>query len=227
MDKRIKPMDELTDEQKTVIAEAQKNFSDLKNSNVVFTDAHMDLLFGQARSMNGWQDKEVSDDMVKSLYELDKMGPTSTNGCPGRCIFIKSQEQKEKLEPALLPNNVPKVMSAPVIAIIGYDLDFSDHMTKLFPHMDVTPMYKGNDEMNVSTAFRNSSLQGAYLMMVARAMGLDCGPMSGFNNQLVDETFFLDTNIKSNFLCCIGYGDSTKIFQRLPRLDFDEVCKII
>jgi 3-hydroxypropanoate dehydrogenase len=220
-------MDELTDEQKIVIAEAQKTFFDLKNSNVTLNDEQMDLLFGQARSMNGWQDKEVSDDMVKSIYELTKMGPTSTNCCPARFVFIKSHEEKEKLEPALLPNNVPKVMSAPVIAIIGYDLDFSDHMTKLFPHMDVAPMYKGNDEMNVSTAFRNSSLQGAYLMMVARAMGLDCGPMSGFNNQLVDETFFSDTNIKSNFLCCIGYGDSSKIFQRLPRLDFDEVCKII
>lgn len=220
-------MYELTDEQKKLIGVAQKNFSDLKNSNVVLNDEHMDLLFGQARSMNGWQDKEVSDEMVKSIYELTKMGPTSTNCCPARFVFIKSHEEKEKLEPALLPNNVPKVMSAPVIAIIGYDLDFSDHMTKLFPHMDVAPMYKGNDEMNVSTAFRNSSLQGAYLMMVARAMGLDCGPMSGFNNQLVDETFFSDTNIKSNFLCCIGYGDSSKIFQRLPRLDFDEVCKII
>jgi 3-hydroxypropanoate dehydrogenase len=220
-------MDELTDEQKKIIGVAQKNFSDLKNSNVVLNDEHMDLLFGQARSMNGWQDKEVSDDMVKSIYELTKMGPTSTNCCPARFVFIKSHEEKEKLEPALLPNNVPKVMSAPVIAIIGYDLDFSDHMTKLFPHMDVAPMYKGNDEMNVSTAFRNSSLQGAYLMMVTRAMGLDCGPMSGFNNQLVDETFFSETNIKSNFLCCIGYGDSSKIFQRLPRLDFDEVCKII
>ena len=220
-------MDELTDEQKKIIGEAQKNFSDLKNSNVVLNDEHMDLLFGQARSMNGWQDKEVSDDMVKSIYELTKMGPTSTNCCPARFVFIKSHEEKEKLEPALLPNNVPKVMSAPVIAIIGYDLDFSDHMTKLFPHMDVAPMYKGNDEMNVSTAFRNSSLQGAYLMMVTRAMGLDCGPMSGFNNQLVDETFFSETNIKSNFLCCIGHGDSSKIFQRLPRLDFDEVCKII
>ena len=220
-------MDELTDEQKIVIAEAQKTFFDLKNKNVTLNDEQMDLLFGQARSMNGWQDKEVSDGMVKSIYELTKMGPTSTNCCPARFAFIKSQKEKEKLEPALLPNNVPKVMTAPVIAIIGYDLDFSDHMTKLFPHMDVTPMYKGNDEMNVSTAFRNSSLQGAYLMMVARAMGLDCGPMSGFNNQLVDETFFSGTNVKSNFLCCLGYGDSSKIFQRLPRLDFDEVCKII
>ena len=220
-------MTELTNEQKKAIADAQARFEDIKNTSEPLNEKQLDLLFGQARSMNGWLSKEVSDDMVKSLYELTKMGPTSTNCCPGRFVFIKSQEEKEKLEPALLPNNVPKVMSAPVIAIIGYDLDFSDHMTKLFPHMDVAPMYKGNNEMNVSTAFRNSSLQGAYLMMVARAMGLDCGPMSGFNNQLVDETFFLDTNIKSNFLCCIGYGDSTKIFQRLPRLDFDEVCKII
>ena len=220
-------MTELTNEQKKAIADAQATFEDIKNTSEPLNEKQLDLLFGQARSMNGWLSKEVSDDMVKSLYELTKMGPTSTNCCPGRFVFIKSQEEKEKLEPALLPNNVPKVMSAPVIAIIGYDLDFSDHMTKLFPHLDVAPMYKGNNEMNVSTAFRNSSLQGAYLMMVARAMGLDCGPMSGFNNQLVDETFFSDTNIKSNFLCCIGYGDSTKIFQRLPRLDFDEVCKII
>ena len=220
-------MTELTNEQKKAIADAQARFEDIKNTSEPLNEKQLDLLFGQARSMNGWLSKEVSDDMVKSLYELTKMGPTSTNCCPGRFVFIKSQEEKEKLEPALLPNNIPKVMSAPVIAIIGYDLDFSDHMTKLFPHLDVAPMYKGNNEMNVSTAFRNSSLQGAYLMMVARAMGLDCGPMSGFNNQLVDETFFSDTNIKSNFLCCIGYGDSTKIFQRLPRLDFDEVCKII
>ena len=154
-------MIELTDEQKKAIADAQATFEDIKNTSEPLKKNQLDLLFGQARSMNGWQDKEVSDDMVKSIYELTKMCPTSTNCCPGRFVFIKSQEEKEKLEPALLPNNVPKVMSAPVIAIIGYDLDFSDHMTKLFPHMDVAPMYKGNDEMNVSTAFRNSSLQGA------------------------------------------------------------------
>ena len=220
-------MIELTDEQKNAVAKAQSTFTDLKDNSDPLSDKQLALLFGEARSMNGWQDKEVSNDMVKSIYELTKMGPTSTNCCPARFKFIKSDDQKQLLKEALLPNNVDKVMSAPVIAIIGYDLDFSDNMSKLFPHMDVAPMYKGNDEMNVSTAFRNSSLQGAYLMMVARAMGLDCGPMSGFNNQLVDETFFSDTNIKSNFLCCIGYGDSSKIFQRLPRLDFDEVCKII
>lgn len=220
-------LDDLTEEQKQIVTAAQEKFKDLKERTNPLDEEALNLIFGEARSMNGWQDKDVSDAMIHSLYDLTKMGPTSTNCSPARFVFVKSEAEKVKFEPALLPNNISKVMTAPVVAIIGYDLDFSDHMTKLFPHMDVAPMYKGNNEMNVSTAFRNSSLQGAYLIMVARALGLDCGPMSGFNNQLVDETFFSDTNIKSNFLCCIGYGDSTKIFQRLPRLDFDEVCKII
>ena len=220
-------MIELTDEQKNAVAKAQSTFTDLKNNSDPLSDKQLALLFGEARSMNGWQDKEVSNDMVKSIYELTKMGPTSTNCCPARFKFIKSDDQKQLLKEALLPNNVEKVMSAPVIAIIGYDLDFSDNMSKLFPHMDVAPMYKGNAEFNQATAFRNSSLQGAYFMMVSRALGLDCGPMSGFNNDLVDQTFFKDTNIKSNFLCCIGYGDPSKIFMRLPRLDFDDACEIL
>ena len=220
-------MIELTDEQKKAVAKAQSTFTDLKDNTNPLSDKQLALLFGEARSMNGWQDKEVSDDMVKSIYELTKMGPTSTNCCPARFKFIKSDDQKQLLKEALLPNNVDKVMSAPVIAIIGYDLDFSDNMSKLFPHMDVAPMYKGNAEFNQATAFRNSSLQGAYFMMVSRALGLDCGPMSGFNNDLVDQTFFKDTNIKSNFLCCIGYGDPSKIFMRLPRLDFDDACEIL
>ena len=220
-------MIELTDEQKNAVAKAQSTFTDLKDNSDPLSDKQLALLFGEARSMNGWQDKEVSNDMVKSIYELTKMGPTSTNCCPARFKFIKSENQKQLLKEALLPNNVEKVMSAPVIAIIGYDLDFSDNMSKLFPHMDVAPMYKGNAEFNQATAFRNSSLQGAYFMMVSRALGLDCGPMSGFNNDLVDQTFFKDTNIKSNFLCCIGYGDPSKIFMRLPRLDFDDACEIL
>ena len=220
-------MVELTNDQKIAVAAAQETFSNMKNSSEPLNKSQLNLLFGEARSMNGWQDKEVSNDMIKSIYNLTKMGPTSTNCCPARFKFIKSEDQKLKLKESLLPNNVDKVMSAPVIAIIGYDLDFSDNMGKLFPHMDVAPMYKNNEIMNHSTAFRNSSLQGAYFMMVSRALGLDCGPMSGFNNQLVDEIFFNGTNIKSNFLCCIGYGDSSKIFMRLPRLDFDEACKII
>ena len=220
-------MIEFTDEQKKAVAEAQSTFTDLKNNSDPLNNKQLSLLFGEARSMNGWQDKEVSDDVVKSIYELTKMGPTSTNCCPARFKFIKSDDQKQLLKDALLPNNIDKVMSAPVIAIIGYDLDFSDNMGKLFPHMDIAPMYKGNAEFNQATAFRNSSLQGAYFMMVSRALGLDCGPMSGFNNDLVDETFFKDTNIKSNFLCCIGYGDPSKIFMRLPRLNFDDVCEIL
>ncbi|MDA9611556.1 malonic semialdehyde reductase [Gammaproteobacteria bacterium] len=220
-------MIELSEKQKKAVADAQATFTELKDNSKPLNDEQLNLLFGQARSMNGWQDKDVSDELIRSIYELTKMGPTSTNCCPARFKFIRSEEQKLKLKESLLPNNIDKVMSAPVIAIIGFDLDFSDNMGKLFPHMDVTPMYKGNEIMNHSTAFRNSSLQGAYFMMVSRALGLDCGPMSGFNNAMVDEIFFNGTNIKSNFLCCIGYGDPSKIFMRLPRLDFDEVCEII
>ena len=220
-------MIELTDDQKKAVAAAQETFSNLKNNTDSLNETQLNLLFGEARSMNGWQDKDVSDELIRSIYELTKMGPTSTNCCPARFKFIKSEEQKLKLKESLLPNNIDKVMSAPVIAIIGFDLDFSDNMGKLFPHMDVAPMYKGNEIMNHSTAFRNSSLQGAYFMMVSRALGLDCGPMSGFSNDLVDQTFFKGTNTKSNFLCCIGYGDPSKIFMRLPRLDFDEVCEIL
>ena len=220
-------MVELTDDQKIAVAAAQETFSNLKNNNEALNDSQLNLLFGEARSMNGWQDREVSDDMIKSIYNLTKMGPTSTNCCPARFKFIKSEDQKLKLKESLLPNNIDKVMSAPVIAIIGFDLDFSNNMGKLFPHMDVAPMYKNDEIINYSTAFRNSSLQGAYFMMVSRALGLDCVPMSGFNNAIVDEVFFSGTNIKSNFLCCIGYGDPSKIFMRLPRLDFNEVCEII
>ena len=220
-------MVELTNDQKIAVAAAQETFSNLKNNNESLNESQLNLLFGEARSMNGWQDREVSDDMIKSIYNLTKMGPTSTNCCPARFKFIKSEDQKLKLKESLLPNNIDKVMSAPVIAIIGFDLDFSNNMGKLFPHMDVAPMYKNDEIINYSTAFRNSSLQGAYFMMVSRALGLDCGPMSGFNNAIVDEVFFSGTNIKSNFLCCIGYGDPSKIFMRLPRLDFNEVCEII
>jgi len=220
-------MIEFSEEQKLAISKAQETFSKIKEDADLLSDKQLDLLFGKARSMNGWKDQDVSNEILYSLYELTKMGPTSTNSCPARFVFIKSEEMKEKIKPALLPNNVDKCMTAPVITIIGYDLDFSEHMGKLFPHMDVAPMYKGNSDMNFATAFRNSSLQGAYLMIVARALGLDCGPMSGFNNELVDEQFFSGTNIKSNFLCCLGYGDPSKIFMRLPRFEFDEVCKII
>ena len=136
-------MIEFTDEQKKAISIAQEKFKSIKDNTDLLTDSQLDLLFGQARSMNGWKEKEISDQMLQSLYELVKMGPTSTNSCPARFVFIKSDEMKEKIKDALLPNNVDKCMTAPVITIIGYDLDFSDHMSKLFPHMDIAPMYKG------------------------------------------------------------------------------------
>ena len=155
-------MIEFSEEQKLAISKAQETFSKIKEDADLLSDKQLDLLFGKARSMNGWKDQDVSNEILYSLYELTKMGPTSTNSCPARFVFIKSEEMKEKIKPALLPNNVDKCMTAPVITIIGYDLDFSDHMGKLFPHMDVAPMYKGNSDMNFATAFRNSSLQGAY-----------------------------------------------------------------
>ena len=220
-------MIELNDEQKLAVAKAQKEFSELKADSSKLSDDHLNLLFGQARSMNGWQDKDVSDNTLNDLYELTKMGPTSTNSCPARFVFIKSDEMKEKIKPALLPNNVDKCMTAPVITIIGYDLDFSDHMGKLFPHMDVAPMYKGNSDMNFATAFRNGSLQGAYLMIVARALGLDCGPMSGFKNEIIDDLFYAGTNWRSNFIINLGHGNGETIRPRAARLDFDEACEIV
>ena len=146
-------LDDLTEEQKQIVTAAQEKFKDLKERTNPLDEEALNLVFGEARSMNGWQDKDVSDAMIRSLYDLTKMGPTSTNCSPARFVFVKSEAEKAKLESALLPNNISKVMTAPVVAIIGYDLDFSDHMTKLFPHMDVAPMYKGNDEMNVSDCF--------------------------------------------------------------------------
>ena len=147
-------MIEFSEEQKLAISKAQETFSKIKKDVDLLSDKQLDLLFGQARSMNGWQDKDVSDNTLNDLYELTKMGPTSTNSCPARFVFIKSDEMKEKIKPALLPNNVDKCMTAPVITIIGYDLDFSDHMGKLFPHMDVAPMYKGNSDMKFFMLFR-------------------------------------------------------------------------
>ena len=220
-------MIELNEEQKLAVQKAQKEFSELKAGSSNLNDDQLNLLFGQARSMNGWKDKDVSDNTLNDLYELTKMGPTSTNSCPARFVFIKSDEMKEKIKPALLPNNVDKCMTAPVITIIGYDLDFSDHMGKLFPHMDVAPMYKGNSDMNFATAFRNGSLQGAYLMIVARALGLDCGPMSGFNNVLVDEEFFNGTTTKSNFLCNLGYPDKDGYYERAQRYNFSDIAEIL
>ena len=185
-------------------------------------------IFINGRSHNDWLPKEVPDNLLHELYDIMKWGPTSANCSPARIIFIKTSEAKQRLIKYVIESNVEKTLSAPITAIIAYDKKFYNHIPKLFPHNpEAKDWFSWSEEFAEMTAFRNSSLQGAYFIISARLLGLDCGPMSGFNNELVDEEFFSGTNIKSNFLCCLGYGDPSKIFFRLPRFDFDEVCKIV
>ncbi len=191
-------------------------------------DEALDLIFRKARTHSVWQAKPVDDALLQQVYDLAKMGPTSANMCPMRIVFVKSAETKEKLKPTLDPGNVDKTMKAPVTAIIGMDVRFYEQLPKLFPHADAKAWFKDLPESVLEyTALRNSSLQGAYFMIAARALGLDCGPMSGFNNAKVDEAFFAGTTVKSNFLCNLGYGDATKLYPRSPRLSFDEACKVV
>lgn len=190
----------------------------------------LDLIFGKARTQNGWQAEPVSDDQLRELYELMKWGPTSANSSPARILFLRTAAAKERLRPALGPSNIEKTMSAPVVAIIGYDTRFYDLLPKLFPHNPTAKSwFDGEDKKALaeSTAFRNSSLQGAYLIIAARAIGLDSGPMSGFDNARVDAEFFAGTSIKSNFICALGHGDPSKVYTRSPRLAFDEACKLL
>ena len=190
-------------------------------------DQTLDLIFRKARTHNGWQDKPVEDALLKEVYDLYKWGATSANCSPMRIVFVKSKEAKEKLKPFLDAGNMEKTMAAPVTAILGNDMEFYHHMPKLFPHAPARSWFEGNEELIKTTAFRNGSLQGAYFMIAARALGLDCGPMSGFRNAKVDAAFFAGTAVKSNFLCNLGYGDASKLFPRSPRFEFNEVCKII
>lgn len=190
--------------------------------------AALDTLFNNARTHHGWQNKPVSDAQLRKLYELTKWGPTSMNSSPARFVFITSNEGKEKLKPALSPGNVEQTMSAPVTVIVAYDSRFYEHLPKLAPHAKgAADKFAGNAGLAESTAFRNGSLQGAYLIMATRALGLDCGPMSGFNNAMVDEIFFPDGRWKSNFLVNIGYGDPARLYSRAPRLDFEEACVVV
>ena len=193
----------------------------------ILNDAGLDLLFRDARTQNEWQDQEVSDVLLQAVFDLAKMAPTSANCSPMRVIFVKSRDAKEKLKPALLEGNVAKTMSAPVTAIVGYDIEFHEHLPKLFPHTDARSWFVGNDALIGQTAFRHGSLQGAYVILAARALGLDCGPMSGFDNAMVDAAFFPGGKVKSNFLCALGYGDTAGLFPRSPRFDFDDVCTIV
>ncbi len=183
-------------------------------------------LFLEARTQNKWQAKDVPDSLLKELVDVMKMGPTSANCSPMRVIFVKSQAAKERLKPLLSPGNVDKTMSAPVVAIIGHDMAFYDHLPQLFPHADAKSWFVGKPEHIGLTAFRNGSLQGAYLMLAARALGLDVGAMSGFDNAKVDADFFKDTTVKSNFICNIGYGDPAGVMARSPRFTFDEMAVI-
>lgn len=190
-------------------------------------DDGLDLLFRSARSHHGWQDRPVTDQEIRDLYDIVKWGPTSANGNPARFIFVRSPEAKEKLSQCVKPGNVPKILAAPVTVIIAYDVEFWTELPKLHPHQDMTHMFRDKQAHAEKTALRNSSLQGAYFMIAARAMGFDVGPKSGFDNAKVDEAFFAGSSLKSNFLCSFGYADEKAIFQRLPRFDFDEACKII
>jgi 3-hydroxypropanoate dehydrogenase len=184
-------------------------------------------LFLDARTHNKWQARDVPDTLLRELVDLMKMGPTSANCSPARLVFVKSKAEKERLKPHLSPGNREKTMLAPVTAIIGYDLQFYDHLPKLFPHENARSWFAGKNDLIATTAFRNGSLQGAYLILAARALGLDCGPMSGFDQAGVDRDFFADAKIKSNFLCNIGYGDASGLFPRSPRFAFNEMAKIV
>lgn len=187
----------------------------------------LDTLFINARSHNGWLDQDVSDEQIQKIYELMKFGPTAANNCPARLTFVKSIQAKEKLKAHLDEGNVEKSMAAPVIAIISYDIEFYEKLPFLFPHTDARSWYAGNDAKIKQAGEMNATLQGAYFMLAARAAGLDCGPMGGFNNTTLDEAFFPDGKTKSIFICALGQGDESKIYPRGPRLSFDEACEII
>lgn len=192
-----------------------------------FSDESLDQLFREARSFSYWLDDPVSDEQLRELWALAVLGPTSANCLPARLLFIKGPEAKERLKPCLSEGNVRKSMSAPVVAIIGMDMEFYEELPRLFPHTDARAWYAGKPEKIRETAMRNSTLQGAYLILAARSLGLDCGPMSGFDNARLDAEFFPDGRVKSNFICAIGYGDRSRLHPRSPRLAFDEACKIL
>jgi 3-hydroxypropanoate dehydrogenase len=208
--------------------EAAVNIQPLNQSVIpgALDDRALDLLFRDARTHNGWLDRPVSEALLRQAVDLAKMGPTSANVSPMRVVFVSSPDAKERLRPALAPGNVEKTMSAPVTAIVGQDLDFPELLPRLLPHVDAKAWFAGNEQLIADTAYRNGSLQGAYLLLALRAVGLDTGPMSGFDPAKVDAAFFAGTKVRSNFLINIGYGDETKLFPRSPRLAFEEIARI-
>ena len=194
----------------------------------LLTQQALDTLFLQARSHNDWLDKPVDNALLRQVWDLARMGPTSANCSPMRIVFVKSPEAKARLQPALMEGNRAKTLAAPVTAIFGNDSRFYDLLPKLFPHTDARAWFAGpgKEEVAATTAFRNGTLQAAYFMLAARALGLDCGPMSGFDNVMVDREFFPGGRIKSNFICNLGHGDPDRLFPRSPRLEFQEACSI-
>ncbi|PUB14352.1 malonic semialdehyde reductase [Yoonia sediminilitoris] len=213
----VKELDELR-------AKAQENHRALHSRINRLSDDAIDLILRNARSHYAWTDRPIADALLHEIYEIMINGPTSMNTLPARFVFVKTPEGKERLAKSLKPQNVPKMMGAPVTAIIAHDLDFWKELPFLFPHDDRRHLFDGKPEYCADTAYRNGTLQGAYFMIAARALGLDVGAMSGFSNAIVDEEFFAGTNLKSNFLCNIGYADETALFQKLPRFAFDQVC---
>jgi len=207
--------------------QAQNAVRDLRKRKQRLDEAAIDLILRDARSHYAWTDKPVSDEMLHTIYDITINGPTSMNSCPARFVFVCSPEGKARLAKSLKPANVGKMMGAPVTAIIAWDPEFWQRLDFLFPHDDRKPLFKNKPAYCHDTAYRNSTLQGGYFMIAARAMGLDVGAMSGFSNAIVDEEFFSENGWKSNFLCNIGYADETALFQKLPRFEFDDICKVL
>jgi nitroreductase len=193
----------------------------------MLNDIALNTLFFEARTHNGWRDKPVTDEQLRQIYDLMKWGPTSANSSPARIVFVKSAEAKERLVACMNSGNVEKTRAAPVTAIIGMDMEFYEQLPKLFPHNPgARSWFAGNQASIEATAMRNSSLQGGYFIMAARALGLDCAPMSGFDADKVNEAFFKGTPVRANFVCSLGYGDTSKLHARGPRLSFEEACRI-
>ncbi|MGF6470694.1 malonic semialdehyde reductase [Paraburkholderia youngii] len=194
---------------------------------MTLSDQALAQLFRDARTHNGWQNKPIDDAVLRELMEFVLLGPTSANSSPGRFVFVRTPEGKEKLRPALSAGNLEKTMAAPVTVIVAMDMAFYEQLPKLFPHADARSWFVGNERLIADTAFRNSTLQGGYLILAARALGLDTGPMLGFDQAKVDEAFFAGTTVKSNFLINLGYGDPSRLFPRSPRFSFDEAARIV
>jgi 3-hydroxypropanoate dehydrogenase len=208
-------------------AQAQQNHRELRARIDHLSEDAIDLILRDARSHYAWTDRPVSDDLLHKLYDITINGPTSMNTLPARFVFVKSAEGKARLAKSLKPQNVGKMMGAPITAIVAHDLAFWTELPFLFPHEDRRHLFDGKPEYCADTAYRNGTLQGAYLMIAARALGLDVGAMSGFSNAIVDEEFFKGSTLKSNFLVNIGYADETALFQKLPRFTFDQVCTVV